>query len=66
MIGDNNIIMSTDIKYYTVTQVMSLFSVTRATVIRMIKDGRLDGKKDGNRYIITEESIKRLVLGDKS
>lgn len=66
MIGDDNIIMSTDIKYYTVTQVMSLFSVTRATVIRMIKDGRLDGKKDGNRYIITEESIKRLVLGDKS
>ena len=67
MIGDNDITMSTDNKYYTVAQVAELFSVAQSTVVTMIKDGRLDGKKkDKKSYIITEESIKRLVLGDKS
>lgn len=48
-------------KTYTVDEVMKLFGVSRDTVIRMIKDGRLDGKKVGLRYEITEESIIRLV-----
>lgn len=48
-------------KSYTTDEVMSLFGVNRDTVIRMIQDGRLDGEKVGRRYLITEESIKRLV-----
>lgn len=48
-------------KTYTVNEVMKLFDVSHDTVIRMIKDGRLDGKKVGLRYEITEESIIRLV-----
>ena len=53
-------------KTYTVDEVMKLFDVSRDTVIRMIKDGRLDGKKVGLRYEITEESMIRLVKGGKS
>lgn len=56
---------NTEIKVYTVPQVAELFSVSQPTVIAMIRDGRLDGEKVGNRYKITEESIKRLILGDK-
>ena len=52
-------------KTYTVDEVMKLFDVSRDTVIRMIKDGRLDGKKVGLRYEITEESMIRLVKGGK-
>ncbi len=50
-------------KTYTVSEVMELFDVSYETVIRMIKDGRLDGKKVGLRYEITEESMIRLVKG---
>lgn len=53
-------------KTYTVDEVSDLFDVGRCTVIRMIKDGRLDGKKVGLKYEITEESIKRLVEKGRS
>lgn len=62
------IIMYTDntmsTRFYSVTEVSRLFGVGRDTVIRMIKDGRLDGSKHRGRYIITEDSMKRLVKGD--
>lgn len=48
-------------KSYTVKEVSQLIFVDENTVRRMIKDGRLDAQKDGLRYQITEESIKRLV-----
>ena len=46
---------------YTVREVSQLLSVNEDTVRRMIKDGRLDGEIVKARYMITEESIKRLV-----
>ena len=46
---------------YTVREVSRLLSVNEDTVRRMIKDGRLDGEIVKARYLITEESIKRLV-----
>lgn len=46
---------------YTVIEVSQLLSVNEDTVRRMIKDGRLDGEIVKARYLITEESIKRLV-----
>ena len=46
---------------YTVREVSQLLSVNEDTVRRMIKDGRLDGEIVKARYLITEESIKRLV-----
>lgn len=52
-------------KTYTVDEVVNLFDVSRETVIRMIKDGRLDGKKVGLRYEITEESMIKLVQEGK-
>lgn len=52
-------------RYYSVIEVSKLFGVTYDTVRRMIKDGRLDAEKPGRDYMITEESIKRLVKGDK-
>lgn len=52
----------TDIpRFYTVTEVSKLFDVSEYTVKQMIKDGRLDARKVGTRYEITEESMKRLV-----
>lgn len=48
-------------KTYSITEVSELFDVSESTVMNMIKDGRLDGKKVGLRYEITEESIIRLV-----
>lgn len=46
---------------YTVREVSQLLSVNEDTVRRMIKDGRLDAEIVKARYLITEESIKRLV-----
>lgn len=43
-----------------------MFHVNEDTVRRMIKDGRLDGHKERGRYLITEESITKLVKGDKA
>lgn len=64
----NNIIMYTEntenthnTRSYTVKEVSQLIFVDNNTVRRMIKDGRLDGKRVKGRYMITEESIKRLV-----
>lgn len=48
-------------KTYSISEVSELFDVSESTVMNMIKDGRLDGKKVGLRYEITEESIVRLV-----
>ena len=49
---------------YTVSEVSQLYNVSEDTVRRMIKDGRLDGQKIGYHYLITEDSIKRLVKGE--
>ena len=73
----NNIIMYTEntententhnTRSYTVKEVSQLIFVDNNTVRRMIKDGRLDGKRVKGRYMITEESIKRLVTeGNKN
>ena len=48
-------------KTYTIEEVAEIFDVKKDTVRNMIKDGRLDGKKVGLRYQITEESMIRLV-----
>lgn len=48
-------------KTYSISEVSELFDVSESTVMNMIKDGRLDGKKVGLRYEITEESIVQLV-----
>ena len=57
--------ISVETKFYSVTEVSQLFGVGRDTVVRMIKDGRLEGSKKKGRYLITEDSMKRLVKGDR-
>lgn len=50
---------------YSVLQVTQLIHVNKDTVHRMIKDGRLEAYKEGRKYRVTEESIKKLVKGNE-
>lgn len=54
--------ISNETKIYTLKEVSRLLGVTQQTAIAMIKDGRLEATRGKRRaYLITEESLKRLV-----
>jgi excisionase family DNA binding protein len=53
----------TNLKYYTVNEVMEILKVTRLTVYNYVKDGRLKGNKVANKWLFTEEQIKDCIEG---
>lgn len=45
----------------TIKEVEWFLRVNRATVVRMLKDGRLQGFKVGRHWRVTVESLKKLM-----
>lgn len=52
-----------DIKVYTLNEVEELLKVSLRTLYRYIKDGRLKANKIGNKWIVTEQSLKDFIEG---
>ena len=48
-------------KTYTTEETAVIFHVTKYTVQRWIREGTVDAFKIGQRYIIKEEEIERLL-----
>ena len=48
---------------YTIKEASTILKLHRNTIFNMIQDGRLSAVKLGNKYIITERELKRLVDG---
>jgi excisionase family DNA binding protein len=46
---------------YTVKQVCEILYVTKWTVYNYIRDGLLDARNIGNKYLITGSSINALI-----
>lgn len=52
-----------DIKVYTLDEIETLLKVTRRTLYRYIKEGKLKANKIGKKWIITEQSLKDFIEG---
>ena len=48
---------------YTIREASGMLKLHRNTVFNMIQDGRITAVKLGNKYIITETELKRLIDG---
>lgn len=48
----------------TIKEVEWFLRVNRATVVRMIEDGRLEGFKIGRHWRITVDSLRKLMKGE--
>ena len=52
-------------KFYTPAQVSDMFSVTRETVYKLIKEGKLNSYKFGGAVRISEEQLREALEGSK-
>lgn len=48
-------------KIYTLGEVMELLKVTRRTLYNHINEGKLDAFKVGDRWRVTEESLRKYL-----
>lgn len=48
-------------KIYTLGEIMELLKVTRRTLYNHINEGKLDAFKVGDRWRVTEESLKKYL-----
>jgi excisionase family DNA binding protein len=48
---------------YRLAEVQSLLGVSRPTIFRLLRAGRLEGKKIGSRTVVTAKSIERFIDG---
>ncbi len=52
-----------NIKIYEAKEVAEMLGITLQTVRTYIKNGRIKGQKVGNRWVVTEDSIKDFLRG---
>lgn len=52
-----------DIKAYDVQEVAEMLHISAQTVRAYIKQGKLKAQKTGNKYVITEETLKAFIKG---
>lgn len=52
-----------DVKAYNVQEAAELLDVSPQTIRSYIKQGKLKAQKAGNKYIITEETLKAFIQG---
>lgn len=52
-----------DIKAYDVQEVAEMLHISAQTVRAYIKQGKLKAQKAGNKYVITEETLKAFIKG---
>jgi excisionase family DNA binding protein len=48
-------------KWYTVSEAASLLSVSTETVRRRIRTGKIEGRKQGNQYVVKLTSVSDFV-----
>ena len=53
-----------DIRLYTLTELEPVLGVTHRTLQTYIKDGRLKGVKVGGKWRVTEETLRKFVIGE--
>lgn len=47
--------------YYTLQQAMEILNVSRPTITRWLKSGKLQGTKRGRAWLFTEENLKAVL-----
>lgn len=47
---------------YSVREAEAILGVSHATIYRLLAEGRLDGRKLDSKTVITDESIRRLII----
>ena len=52
-----------DIKAYNVQEVAEMLDISAQTVRAYIKHGKLKAQKAGNKYVITEDTLKAFIKG---
>lgn len=52
-----------DVKAYNVQEAAELLDVSAQTIRSYIKQGKLKAQKAGNKYVITEETLKAFIKG---
>ena len=52
-----------DDKWYTVSEAASLLGVSTETIRRNIKSGKIEGKKEGNQYVVKLTNVSIFLLG---
>lgn len=52
------------VKLYSMGEVAEMLGVTRMTVSRMLKDGRIEFRKIGYEKYASEDAIRRYVNGE--
>ena len=58
---ENNMQNLDGLRLYTLTELETVLNVTHRTLQTYIKDGRLKGVKIGNRWKVTEESLRDFL-----
>ena len=56
---------NTELRFYTIDEIMNLLHVTRRTIYGYMKQGKLHGIKIGKYWHIPDESLKEFLKGDK-
>jgi excisionase family DNA binding protein len=52
-------------RFFRPDEVARILALSRRTVYRMIRDGRLPGVKDAGPWRIPRETLERLVFGEE-
>lgn len=53
-----------DVKLYSTKEVADLLGVTPTTTTKYIKEGKLEAKTIGGKRYISEESLRKFLLGN--
>lgn len=53
--------MKNNLKVYKVNDLIDILGVTRVTIIKYIKNGRIKGFKIGNSWRVTEEALLNFI-----
>jgi len=53
--------MNNNLKVYKVNDLIDILGVTRVTIIKYIKKGRIKGFKIGNSWRVTEEALLNFI-----
>ena len=52
-----------DVKLYTIGEVAELLGVTATTARGYVKHGKIEAKRIANRIYVTEEQLKKFLIG---
>ena len=53
-----------EIKVYTVPELVKLLQLTPQSVRKYLKDGRIKAQKVGTKWLVSEEAIREFLMGE--